>query len=232
MNDFQDESNRFHREYYASHELYEAGTWLEKPNGSVMEIGQLLANRTGVRALDLGAGVGRNCIPFVKLCESSGIMCDCVEVLPEAVEKLRRNASSEGVADRINPICSDIADYQIAAAAYDMVMAMSALEHAYDTERIRDGIRMIQDGTRINGYNCLSIATDLKETDAMTGQPVEVLTRARLSADECRSVLSSVYEGWDVQRLDFSPFQDTFIRDGRTIEWTARYCLFVARKIP
>jgi hypothetical protein len=67
MSRAQEESNRFHREYYATHRLFEPDTWLEKPNGSVMEIGQLLTERESVRALDLGAGIGRNAIPFVKL---------------------------------------------------------------------------------------------------------------------------------------------------------------------
>jgi cyclopropane fatty-acyl-phospholipid synthase-like methyltransferase len=211
--------------------LGEAGTWLEKPNSSVLDVGRLLLSRANVRALDLGAGVGRNSIPFVKLFDTSKVMCDCVEILPEAVEILRTNAASAGVANQINPICSNAADYQIASGVYDMIMAMSVLEHAYTVATIDDGMQRIQEGTNANGFNCLSIATDLRETDGETGQPLEPLIQANLSEAACRTLLSTRYAHWDIQRLDFSNFKDAFMRDGKRIEWTATYCLFVAQKV-
>jgi SAM-dependent methyltransferase len=226
----QDESNRFHRDYYASHHLGEAGTWLEKPNSSVLEVGRQLQGRTKVRALDVGAGIGRNCIPFVKLFPSSVVMCDCVEILPEALEILRTNAAAAQVANRITAICSNAADYQIAPGVYDMIMAMSVLEHAYTSATISDGIGIIQKGTAVNGFNCLSIATDLKETDGETGESLEPLIQANLSEAACRELLSTRYADWNVQKLDLSHFNDAFMRGGKRIEWAATYCILVAQK--
>ena len=224
------ESDRFHHEYYSSHALFEAGTWLEKPNSSVMELGSFLAGRDGVRALDLGAGVGRNSIPFVKLFGSGAVLCDCVEILPMAVEKLRENAKVFDVADRIAPICSTVSEYQIAPEVYDLVTAMSVLEHAYDRDTISNGIRTIQAGTKITGFNCLSFATDLTETDLDTGRALEPLISTRLSKEECRSLFSALYADWEIQKLDFSSFGEQLNRDGRTISWRANYCIFVARR--
>jgi predicted RNA methylase len=99
--------------------------WLVKPNSSVLDVGRLLLSRINVRALDLGAGVGRDSIPFVKLFDPSKVTSDCGKILPAAVEILRTNAASAGVADRINPICSNAADYQVASGVYDMIIAMS-----------------------------------------------------------------------------------------------------------
>jgi SAM-dependent methyltransferase len=230
MNRAQHESDRFHREYYSTHSLFETGTWLEKPTSSVMEIGSVLSQRSAVRALDLGAGVGRNSIPFVRLFNPSSVVCDCVEILPDAVEILRQNAIAQGVADRITPICSHVAEYKIAPNTYDMVMAMSVLEHAYSAERIAEGVRMIQEGTRSGGFNCLSIATDLEETDMTTHEAVEPIIQARISAQDCSALLSRRYSEWEIQRLDYSAFKDKLIRDGKNIEGTARYCMVVARK--
>jgi SAM-dependent methyltransferase len=196
-----------------------------------MEIGQLLTERESVRALDLGAGIGRNAIPFVKLFQQSQVTCDCVEILPEALEILRGNAVREGVADRIVPICSHVAEYRISPGVYDVVMAMSVLEHAYEQDALCVGIQEIQEGTRVGGFNCLSIGVDLTEIDESTGERLEPLICAHLSAHECRTMLSRLYSGWEVLRLGFSSFKDRWVREGRSIEWSANYCSFVARRV-
>lgn len=236
MDKAQAESDRFHKKYYTEHNLYEAGSWLEKPNSSVMQTGELLTKRSNIQAagdiqaLDLGAGVGRNAIPLVKLFGPAQVVCTCVDILPEATTKLTLNAAAENVADRIVPICSSIADYEIAPNSFHFIMALSGLEHAYNAEQLPGAIQSIQNGTKTAGFNCLSITTDLQETDLESGQELEPLIKARISAHECQTLLSQLYSNWTVKRLDFADFSDQLVRDGRQISWQARYCMLVAEK--
>lgn len=226
----QEESDRFHTDFYLTHDLFQQGTWLEKPNSRIMEIGTLLANQERVRALDLGAGVGRNAIPFARLFAEGTATVDCVDIIDVAVVKLRANALAQGVSRAINPILSNVAVFDIPEGAYDAIMAMSVLEHAFAPERFEAGIATLQTGTRKGGFNCLSITTDLKERDCQTDQSLVPLITTAVSSQECRELLQRLYATWEIQHLSFSPFRETIERSGRNIEWSANYCLLVARR--
>jgi SAM-dependent methyltransferase len=224
------ESDRFHTDYYQKHDLFQQGTWLEKPNSKVMELGALLSRRERVSALDLGAGVGRNAIPFAKLFAQGAVTIDCVDIIEVAVEKLRANAAAQGVSGAINPILSNVADFHIRPDSYDAIMAMSVLEHAFSADLFESGISRLQAGTKREGFNCLSITTDLKERDCRTGEDLVPLIATPISSKECREVLQRRYKDWEITHLSFSPFSETVERDDRTIEWSANYCLVVARR--
>ena len=226
----QEESDRFHTDYYLTHDLFQQGTWLEKPNSRIMEIGSLLVNQERVRALDLGAGVGRNAIPFARLFADGAATVDCVDIIDVAVEKLRANALAQGVSRAINPILSNVADFPIQEGAYDAIMAMSVLEHAFSPDRFESGLATLQAGTKKGGFNCLSITTDLKERDCQTGESLIPLITTAVSSPECRELLQRLYSSWEITHLSFSSFRETIERGGRTIEWSAKYCLLVARR--
>jgi|GEM_PF-6085364 len=109
----QDESNRFHNEYYENHSLFEIDTWLERPNAKLLDIGKCLVGQPGLHVLDLGSGVGRNAIPLAKLLGVSAVKIECVDILQLAVVKLKNNALLHGVSDAIAPILSSVVDFEI-----------------------------------------------------------------------------------------------------------------------
>ena len=76
-----------HTQAYANHSLFSPGSWLAKPVKTVLELLPLFEGYTQFAALDLGSGVGRNCIPVAQ--HFSGIPCrvDCVDILELAVAK-------------------------------------------------------------------------------------------------------------------------------------------------
>lgn len=49
------ETIRYHREFFASHELYENGTWLAKPDHEVLDLVPILKSKSNLEILDLGA---------------------------------------------------------------------------------------------------------------------------------------------------------------------------------
>ena len=94
-----------HTEAYTTHSLFSPGSWLAKPVKTVMELLPLFEGYTQFAALDLGSGVGRNCIPVAQ--HFCGIPCrvDCVDILELAITKLNENAQRYGVADCIRGDC-------------------------------------------------------------------------------------------------------------------------------
>lgn len=228
MTQVQKESDRYHHDYYNSHDLFESGTWLEKPNATLMKIAEALVGHNGVRILDLGAGVGRNAIPMTMILETSIECVDCVDIVPIAMEKLRENAIRHGVSHLINPVLESISEYTITPNSYDLIAAMSVLENALKLDDFPIGIRKIQQGTKVAGFNCLSIATDLIERESATGERLTPIINSAFTAMHCEEVLRGLYKDWEIAHLDFSPFKQVVQRGEKQIEWSANYCLFVA----
>ena len=84
-----------HTEAYTNHELYTPGSWLAKPVKTVLELLPLFDGYTTFRGLDLGCGVGRNCIAAAQYLNHIPCQVDCVDILELAIEKLRENAEND-----------------------------------------------------------------------------------------------------------------------------------------
>ena len=84
---------------YASHQLYEPGSWLAKPVKTVLDILPMLDHVPSPRILDLGCGVGRNAIAVARHFSSLPCRVDCVDLLENAIEKLNEYAVMFDAAD-------------------------------------------------------------------------------------------------------------------------------------
>ena len=115
-----------HTQAYTSHSLFSPGSWLAKPVKTVLELLPLFEGYTQFAALDLGSGVGRNCIPVAQ--HFSGISCrvDCVDILELAIAKLNENARQYRVGNCIQGIVSSIDDYEIDADSYDLTALLKS----------------------------------------------------------------------------------------------------------
>ena len=88
--------------------------WTAEPNRFVVEeLGDLPAGR----ALDLGAGEGRNAVWLAE----RGWRVTAVDFSPVALDKARRLARARGVS--VDWALEDLRDYQPEQAAYDLVLA-------------------------------------------------------------------------------------------------------------
>ncbi len=187
-----------HTEAYTSHSLFSPGSWLAKPVKTVMELLPLFEGYSQFAALDLGSGVGRNCIPVAQ--HFSGIPCrvDCVDILELAIAKLNENAQRYSVTDCIQGIVSAIDDYEIAADSYDLILAVSALEHIASQSAFEKKLCEIRDGLRRNGIACLIVNSGVVEHDKATGQKLPPQFEVNLPTSQMQDLLENTFAGWQV----------------------------------
>ena len=187
-----------HTQAYSNHSLFSPGSWLAKPVKTVMDLLPLFEGYTDFRVLDLGSGVGRNCIPVAQ--HFNGIPCrvDCVDILELAVAKLNDNAQQYGVADHIRGIVSAIDDYEIAADSYDLILAVSALEHIASQSAFEKKLAEIRDGLRHGGIACLIVNSAVIEHDKATGQELLPQFEVNLPTSQMQDLLEKTFAGWQV----------------------------------
>ena len=187
-----------HTQAYTSHSLFSPGSWLAKPVKTVIELLQLFEGYTQFAALDLGSGIGRNSIPVAQ--HFSGIPCrvDCVDILELAIAKLNENAQQYGAVNSIRGIVSAIDDYEITADSYDLVMAISALEHIASQSAFEKKLAEIRDGLRHGGIACLIINSGVIEHDNVTGQELLPQFEVNLPTSQMQDLLEKTFADWKV----------------------------------
>ena len=187
-----------HTQAYTSHSLFSPGSWLAKPVKTVMELLPLFEGYTQFAALDLGSGVGRNSIPVAQ--HFSGIPCrvECVDILELAIAKLNENALQSGVDNCIRGIVSSIDDYEIAADSYDLILAVSALEHFASQSAFEKKLTVIRDGLRHGGIACLIVNSGVVEHDKATGQELLPQFEVNLPTSQMQDLLENTFAGWKV----------------------------------
>ena len=127
-----------HIQMYRENELFTGSTWLSKPVRTVIELLPLLNSKENIAVLDLGCGVGRNCIPVAQRFVGKNCKIDCVDILPEAIFILAENAKRYQVEPAIKGIVCPIDDYIIQPGHYDLIIAVSALEHMDSLDSLAD----------------------------------------------------------------------------------------------
>ena len=187
-----------HIEAYTSHNLFAAGSWLAKPVKTVLELLPLFEGYTQFAALDLGSGVGRNCIPVAQY--FGGIPCrvDCVDILELAITKLNENAQQYGVENCIRGIVSSIDDYEIDADSYDFILAISALEHIASKSAFEKKLAEIRDGLRHGGIACLIVNSGVIEHDKATGQELPPQFEVNLPTRQMQDLLENTFAAWQI----------------------------------
>lgn len=216
-----------HEEIYTTAELFQPGSWLAKPVAAVMDLLPRLEGRENLRVLDLGCGVGRNSIPIAKR-----LRCpvDCVDILPMAVEKLEENGEIHGAAQYIRGVVSAIDDYAIAKASYDLIVAISALEHVGSEQCFAEKLMQIQEGVKPGGFVCLVVNANVTEADRETGEPLPPQFEVNLPTEEMTDLVSRYFSGWQIDKKTVVHQCYAIPRGERLAELNTDVVTFVARK--
>lgn len=219
-----------HSQFYQNHPIFEKGSWLERPVRTVVDTWELLCGKKELRALDLGCGVGRNCIPLAKRFSDISCRVDCVDLLPEAIRLLKGNAEAAGVAG-LYPYVSTIEEYIIEKNCYDFIMAVSALEHVADWTHFLIKLEEIKEGICGEGVVCLIINSQIQERDVLTGVIREPQFEVNVPTKVLEDVLGKIFFGWKILKHTVSDQSYQIDRENGNTELTTSVLTWVVQKI-
>lgn len=219
-----------HIEMYSNSELYKEGSWLRKPIKTVLDIIPLFNNYSELNVLDLGCGVGRNCIAIAQSFKNIPCKIDCVDILDLAIEKLYENAEEQGIATSINGIVETIENYPVGENKYDLVIAVSALEHIDSEQSFINKLTEINRGIRKNGIVCLVINSDVKETDKSTGKEIPAQFEVNLQTEKLQAILKEKFSDFETMKTAVSEQQYDIPRGDIISDLKTKVVTFVARK--
>lgn len=220
-----------HIEMYSNDELYKSENWLRKPIKTVQELIPLFADYEKLKVLDLGCGVGRNSIPIAQTYKDIDCRIDCVDILELAIEKLYENADKYGILQNIQGYIKPIEDFYICENSYDIVIAVSALEHVESEAIFRYKLSEIKNGICENGIVCLVVNSNVQEKEKLTGKIVPAQFEVNLPTEEMQKILNDTFYGWNVLKSEVREQLYDIPRENGTNELKTSVVTFVARKV-
>lgn len=220
-----------HIRMYTENALYSDGGWLSKPIRTVLDIVPLFEGYQELRILDLGAGVGRNCIPFAQRYRKISCRIDCVDILEVATRILQENAKAHEVSSAIFGITSPIETYSIPPKEYDLIMAISSLEHVESEEIFWKKAREICKGIRRNGIVCLVLNSNVVERDPLTGEELSPQFEVNLGTEDLQTRLKDLFKGWQELKSTVAHQKYEIPRGEIVVELETDVVTYVARNV-
>jgi SAM-dependent methyltransferase len=224
------EEKRYHDSCYEHHHLYEAGTWLHKPVKTVINLLEQFKQYEVLSVLDLGSGIGRNSIPIAESMKHRRGRVVCVDVLESAIDKLLANSVQFEILPFIDARLSDIENFLIGPEVYDLIIAVSSLEHVSSESALVRKISEMASGTKSNGVNCLIIGTNIKEVTMTTNIALDPMFEVNLTTERMLEILDHQYRGWEIQSRLFKPLEYEIERSEQPVKLTMDCITFVVKK--
>lgn len=219
-----------HNKLYSGEELYKEGSWLNKPIKTVTDLFPLFDDCKEFRALDLGSGVGRNSIAIAKQFRSDSCRVDCVDILELAIEKLRENAMRFNVEKCIHGEVCPIEDFDISPNTYNLILAVSALEHIDSKESFLKKLEEMLAGTKKNGVVCLVVNSEVREKNKETGEELFPQFEVNLPTEELQEILQRNFADWEVLKSTVREQKYDIPRENIVSALETKVVTFVARK--
>ena len=187
-----------HTEAYTNYELFSTGSWLSKTVKTVLDLFPYFQNYQQLRVLDLGSGVGRNAIPIAKHFKDIPCHIDCVDILELAIDKLKDNARVHDVGNSIYGIVQPIDCFSIKEDSYDLILAISALEHIDSQNSFVKKLFEIRNGLHSNGIACLILNSGVEEQVKATGEALIPQFEVNIPTEEMINTLKEVFSEWKI----------------------------------
>lgn len=197
LKSIRDAEKESHLEIYSTAKLFESGSWLQKPVKTVVDLLEHFKDYKELAVLDLGCGVGRNCIPIARKFYNIPCRIDCVDILDFAIDELNKNSILYDVENKINGIISSIDDYKILNNHYDLIIAVSALEHINSEIAFIEKLKEIRNGIRQKGIVCLIINSEISEINKENGQSLIPQFEVNLKTEKLLKILEETFDGWE-----------------------------------
>lgn len=219
-----------HLEIYSTAKLFESGSWLQKPVKTVVDLFEHFEDYRELNVLDLGCGVGRNCIPIAQKFKDIDCNIDCVDILDYAIEELNKNSINYGVEKEINGVISSIDDFEITENCYDLIIAVSALEHINSEDAFVLKLKEIKSGIRNNGIVCLIVNSEITEINKENGQKIIPQFEVNFRTQELCDLFNRIFVGWKVTKNTVRRQRYDIPRENCISDLTTDVVTFVAEK--
>ncbi|AIQ58671.1 class I SAM-dependent methyltransferase [Paenibacillus borealis] len=224
------EEKQYHDYCYDTYDLFKPGSWLHRPVATVINLLEKYKEQEYLSVLDLGSGIGRNSIPIAESLKHRNGKVVCVDLLESAIDKLYRYSQEFGVEQYIVPRLSDIEQFTIEQDEYDIIVAVSSLEHVSSEQALERKLREMNAGTRMNGANCIIIASNIREVNLVHTQELDPMFEVNLSTTRMFELLDHHYAGWQIEQRFVKPLEYEISRKGEPVRLTSDCITFVAKK--
>jgi 2-polyprenyl-3-methyl-5-hydroxy-6-metoxy-1,4-benzoquinol methylase len=224
------EEKKYHDNCYENFNLFEPGSWLYRPVKTVIDLLEEYQEQNYLSVLDLGSGIGRNSIPIAQSLQGRQGKVVCVDLLESAIDKLHFHSRQYGVEQFIVTKLSDIEQFAIEQEEYDIIVAVSTLEHVSSEEALAKKLHEMTLGTKTNGTNCIIIGSNIQERNMESGQQLDPMFEVNISTEKMLELLEHQYAGWEVRTRLVKPLEYEIDRNGQPVKLTTDCITFVARK--
>ena len=224
------EEKKYHDLCYEQYRLFEPGSWLHKPVKTVMDLVEEYKHKEFLSVLDLGAGVGRNSIPIAESMKNRDGRVVCVDLLESAINKLNEYSKHFGVERFIEAKLSDMEQFKIEQDSYDIIVAVSALEHVSSEKALISKLNEMVLGTKSDGANCIIIGSNIKEISLESGLELDPMFEVNIATETMLDFLDQQYAGWEIQKRLVNQLQFEIDRNGQPVKLTTDCITFVAKK--
>lgn len=215
---------------YENYKLFEEGSWLYKPVKTVIDLLPILEGKTNPKVLDLGSGVGRNSIPIAQEIKNKNGKVVCVDLLDSALDKLKLYSEEYEVEEVIKTIKADIGHYEVAKNEYDLIVAVSTLEHVESEDIFENVIQKMASGTKSEGINCIIVNSEVEEIDIETDENLDAMMEVNIKTEDMLNKLRAIYDGWEIVNQLVKPLEYKIVRDERDVLLKTNAITFVVRK--
>ena len=222
---------KYHDSCYVDYHLFEPGSWLHRPVKNVLDLLEEYQDRTYLNVLDLGSGVGRNSIPIAESMKGRDGRVVCVDLLESAIHKLREYSRKYGVEPYIVTEKSDIEQFTIEQSAYDIILAVSALEHVSSVSALKRKLKEMAIGTKTDGANCIIIGSNIREINLCRGLELDPMFEVNMSTKAMMEILDQQYVEWQVEKRLIKHLSYEIERNGELVQLTTDCITYVAKKI-
>ena len=220
----------YHDNFYENVELFQEGSWLEKPVKTVMDTFELLPQKNNLRLLDLGCGVGRNSVPLAQRLKGTGGKVVCIDFLESAMINLERYGKEYGVSEVLELIRSEISNFHVCPNYYDYVISVSTLEHLDSIATFHQVLEKMIYGTKEQGIHCFLINSNVRETEVETGSRLNPMFEILFRTETLLSLLQDTYASWSVLRENVSRYTLEIMRDEKRVWLESDVVTWVAQK--